>query len=519
MGEVRTGPGAILVLAGHPARMRGTKILATVGPASIAVPTLKAMLLAGANGFRLNYSHGSPSEHQQWLERIRRVARAHDEPVAIVGDLQGPKIRIGDLTAPRLVLADRGELTLDERPAPGTAQRIPVSLRGIDRYGQAGDPILLGDGSIELRVKRVVAGGLETEIVHGGLLTPHAGLYLPRARLRATVLGAKDRLDLHDAVTGGVDYIAVSFVRSAGDLRKVRREIDRLRPPRGAFSPVGLIAKIERAEALANIDEILDEADAIMVARGDLGIEVPLERLALEQKGLVRKANAAGKTVIVATQMLLSMVSSPRPTRAEATDVANAVLDGADAVMLSEESAVGQFPAESVAWLDRITRATEPSLEASRFDFDPDPSLPPEAHVAGSAVELAARTRSVAIATPTHSGKTARLVSRLRPPVPIWAFTTSEEVRRRLALAWGVRSYRSPIHQPLLDARELAVRVARAQGLGRGTLVLTAGYPLEGRPTNLVTLVELGPERAASGRRARAAPAARRGAGAGAAPR
>lgn len=430
----------------------------------------------------------------------------------MVADLQGPKIRIGNLTAQRIALPTGGQLTLDNLNTPGDARRVPVSLHEITRYARRGDPLLLGDGTIELRVTAVRTGEIQADIVHGGMLTSHAGLYLPHAKLRTEILGRKDLDDLDDALRGGIDYVAVSFVRDASDLVVARRAIDR-RAPTTRAGKVGLIAKIERAEALANIDGIIAEADAIMVARGDLGIEVPLERLAVEQKDLIRRSNAAGKPVIVATQMLLSMVSSPRPTRAEATDVANAVLDGADAVMLSEESAVGQFPVECVEWLSRIAEATEVTLDRVRFDLVPGRHRS-EATVARSAVRLAEEMDASAIVTPTHSGRTARLVSRHRPRMPIWAFTSSPDVRAQLALVWGVRSFPAPAHQDLGELRAHAIRVARDSGLRTGVLALTAGFPVEGRPTNLVTLVELGA--AGSGSRAQDPPraGARRGAAA-----
>jgi len=328
-------------------------------------------------------------------------------------------------------------------------------------------------------------------------VTSHAGLFLPRAHLRAEILGRKDRADLTLAVAEGVDFVALSFVTDGRDVRTARRL---LAPLEGGAS-VALIAKIERAEALARIDSILDEADGIMVARGDLGIEVPLERLALEQKRLVAKANAAGKPVIVATQMLLSMLNSPRPTRAEATDVANAVLDGADAVMLSEESAVGQYPIESVLWLDRITRSTEVAMAHGEIRA-PSPGTAddsPEWSVARAAVQLATSVAAAAIVTPTHSGRTARLVSAHRPPMPIVALSTQPVTRRQLSLVWGVRSAPSPARLSLLELRALARRSAlRVAGVGRADqIVLTAGYPVEGRPTNLVTVVDVAePERA-----------------------
>jgi pyruvate kinase len=346
---------------------------------------------------------------------------------------------------------------------------------------------------------------VEVRVRHGGHVASHAGLFLPRARLRTAILAEKDRHDLDLALAEGVDFVALSFVRAASDVARVRQRLARAGHPE-----VGLIAKIERAEALAHIDGILEAADAIMVARGDLGIEVPLERLALEQKSLVAKANAAHKPVIVATQMLLSMVSSARPTRAEATDVANAVLDGADAVMLSEESAIGEFPVEAVAWLDRICQTTEEAVRSGELTMRRPPAgaRSREESVADAAVHLADDVHAVAIVTPTHSGRTARLVAASRPATEVVAISSRPETRRRLALTWGVESFACPAALPLDALRTFAERlVAGRTGVRRGaSIVLTAGYPVEGRPTNLLTVLTV--ERPRGSVRPREAPAA-----------
>lgn len=470
-------------------RMRRTKILATVGPASSTPERVSALIAAGADAFRLNFSHGTDDEHRSVLRAIRTAAKSAHREVAIVGDVQGPKIRIGEIASGSVRLVSGQTWVLDDGPSAGDASRVGIQIPTFADVATAGDPVLLGDGSVELTVERTTSGSLVTRVTNGGTVSSHAGLFLPRAHLRASVFAEKDRHDALLGLTEGMDYLALSFVRSRRDLEEARRWLD---AHEGV--EVGLIAKVERAEALGAIDSILAAADGILVARGDLGIEVPLERLALEQKMLVRKANLAGKFVVVATQMLLSMLNSPRPTRAEATDVANAVLDGTDAVMLSEESAVGRYPVESVRWLDRIARATEGSV-------GPGPARAPgaggsggpERAVAAAAVELAEGVRARAIVTPTHSGRTARLVARLRPACPVVAISNSGATRRRLALVGGVVSLPAPVHETLVQLRAQAWELVGQAGLtGTGPIILTAGWPVEGRPTNLVTLVDAG---------------------------
>jgi pyruvate kinase len=467
-----------------------TRILATVGPATDTPDRLVGLLRAGTDAFRLNFSHGTDAEHAATLRRMHRAARALGRDVAIVADVQGPKIRIGDLATPAVELKSGAAWRLDRSDAPGDSERVGLELPSFSDAARPDDPILVGDGAVELRVERVDADAIETRVVSGGTVTGHAGIYLPRAQLRVDAFAEHDRHDAEVALAGGIDFLALSFVRDRRDLVEARSWLDRRPAGRG----VGLIAKIERADAVTAIDSILEVADGIMVARGDLGIEVPLERLALEQKQLVRRANAAGKFVIVATQMLLSMVSSPRPTRAEATDVANAVLDGADAVMLSEESAVGEFPIEAVRWLVRIAEATEPSYDPrpvrAAFAADPDGDAGGRA-VAAAAVTLAEGVGAAAIASPTHSGRTARTVAALRPAMPVVALSHDPATRRALALVRGVVTLTVPPSRNLIELRRgVAARLGKELGVGPGPIVLTAGYPVKGRPTNLITLVD-----------------------------
>ncbi len=472
--------------------MRRTKILATVGPATTPPGRLVELIRAGADALRLNFSHGSDDDHRATLELMHQAARQAGREVAIVADVPGPKMRIRTLASGEVRLKAAQRWRLDTYEAPGDERRVGLEVPSFKSLARRDDPVLLGDGSVELVVTEVGASALETRVVSGGVVRSQAGVYFPRARLRATAFAPADRRAAEIALEGGIDYLALSFVRDSVDLVAARRWLDR----RPGGESVGLIAKIERAEALDAIEGILHDSDGIMVARGDLGIEVPLERLAVEQKRLIHLANAQGRFVIVATQMLLSMVDSPRPTRAEATDVANAVLDGTDAVMLSEESAVGHFPVEAVQWLDRIAATTEltfsPRSTRERVRSAQSGQPPSrDQSVASAAVALAESVGARAIVAPTHSGRTARLVASLRPACPVVAFSRIAETRRHLALVRGVRAYPSVTHARLPDLRRHALAIVAALHIeGDGPVVLTAGFPVEGRPTNLVTLVE-----------------------------
>jgi pyruvate kinase len=472
-------------------RVRRTKILATVGPASATPDRLRALIGAGVDAFRLNFAHGTDAEHRLSLRRMHGAARAMHRETGIVADVPGPKIRVGEIAGGLVRLTEGRSWLLDDDATPGDESRVGIQVPSFVGIAKTGDPVLLGDGNVELVVRAVGPRSLETRVVNGGSVSSHAGLFLPRAHLRTSIFAGKDREDAAVGLAEGIDYLALSFVRDGRDLSDARQWLNA-----HGGREVGLIAKIERAEALGAIDSILEASDGIMVARGDLGIEVPLERLAMEQKMLVRRANLAGKFAVVATQMLLSMLNSPRPTRAEATDVANAVLDGADAVMLSEESAVGKFPVESVRWLDRIARATESSIDPSPWrTARAHRTVGPERAVAAAAVELAEGVRAKAIVTPTHSGRTARLVARLHPTCPVVAISSSATTRHKLSLVGGVTSLPAPVHRDLVELRVQALRLVDRAGIrGPAPIVLTAGYPVEGRPTNLVTLVERGRE-------------------------
>ena len=464
---------------------RKTKIVCTIGPASQSVPALARLIRAGMDVARLNFSHGSHAEHREKQLRLRELARRFDRPIAVMQDLAGPKIRTGAVPSGELRLQTGQEFSLFGRKVPAGPNQVSISHPRLPALIAPGTAILLSDGAIELKVISRTAHALRCRVVRGGRLGSHKGVNIPSGTLKLSGLTRKDREDLKFAVRYRPDFIALSFVRTARDILRVKQILRRA----GVEIPV--IAKIEKQEATQNLDEILAVADGLMVARGDLGVEIPLEHVPAVQKEIIRKANAAGKPVITATQMLLSMVSSPRPTRAEVTDVANAILDGTDAVMLSEETAIGRYPAQAAAFMARIACATEASLRGVplRPKYHETPSIPDT--ISYSACLMAQDLGARAIITPTRSGSTTRLVSRYRPEAPIVALSPSPETVRRLCLTWSA----IPIHVPALErSRDFlaqTVAVAKKSGLvKRGDrVVVTAGLPLgTAGNTNLIKL-------------------------------
>lgn len=414
--------------------LRKTKIIATVGPASYSEDAIEGLIRAGANVLRLNLSHGELDVHGEVVERIRAVSKKMNAPVGILMDLQGPKIRVGELVNGSI------ELTPGQRISISAGSKDPAVItttyKDLPRDVKPGDKILFDDGLIEARVAGVTGSVVECEVVYGGLLKAHKGINLPGVNVSAPSLSEKDLGDIAFGIEAGVDYIALSFVRKASDVTDLK---DRLKAS-GADIPV--IAKIEKAEAIAALDSILDEADGIMIARGDLGVELAAEEVPILQKELISRANEAGKLVITATQMLESMITNPRPTRAEASDVANAVFDGTDALMLSGETAVGKYPVKAVEIMVKIAVQAEEAALAQKH-------LLRRKAVAGSfaqAVAFAAHAASnevnpKAVVVFTQTGDTARLLSKLRPSTPIIAFTPLEKTWRRLSLVWGVEPY------------------------------------------------------------------------------
>ncbi len=419
---------------------RRTKIVCTIGPASSSVEALDRLVAAGMDVARLNFSHGTHAEHAEVVRRLREGEERWGRPVAILQDLQGPKIRLGTFGengGRRVDLEPGRPFALCRRPCVGTVERVFVSPPESLNEVKVGDQVLMDDGMIQLRVEEATDTEVRCRVVAGGRISDHKGISLPRVALPVSCLTPKDRADLAFGIEHGVDFVAVSFVRSAADIAEVRKYLYE----KGAAVP--LVAKLERHEVFENLPGILTTVDAVMVARGDLGVDVPLEDVPHMQKEIIRQARAAKIPVIVATQMLESMVTHLRPTRAEVSDVASAVFDGADAVMLSAETASGRYPAEAVETMARIAVRAEQTVLADepqrRRQRDRVAVGFPEA-VSDAAAMAARALKARAIVAFTQSGFSARLISHQRPDVPIIAFTPTVDVRRRLNLSWGVSS-------------------------------------------------------------------------------
>lgn len=463
---------------------RRTKIVCTLGPAC-AGEVLPRLLKAGMNVARLNFSHGSLEEHGAWIRRLRDLSQARGAPVAILQDLAGPKMRLGELPQGQVTLLKGQEFILSATHLEESRLGAMVNYPQIIRETPVGVPLLLADGEIELLVEGKTEQALVCRVVVGGVLRSQVGINFPNHSLSVPAFTPKDREDLRFGIASGVDFVALSYVRSPQEVMEARDFIQGL----GADTPI--IAKIEKHEALDHLEEILKAADGLMVARGDLGVEVPLQRVPLIQKHIIAAANRAGKPVITATQMLLSMVSHSRPSRAEATDVANAILDGTDAVMLSEETAVGQYPVEAVVFLDQVSRATEEDFPYAAWlrAREPQGRLDIPEAVSYAACEMAMDLEAGAILTSTEFGGTARLISRFRPRAPIIALTPRPETVRRLSLSWGV----FPLLAPQVEDVDHMLKVVEEEAVKAGMLtagervVITAGTPIGTRgTTNLI---------------------------------
>jgi pyruvate kinase len=474
--------------------MRRTKIVATLGPATDSAERILELITAGVNVIRLNFSHGVHSEHQRRIELVRAAAAQAKQPVAILLDLQGPKIRTGKLQNDSAVeLTDGQQFVITTQDILGNAQRVSTTYQALPTDVRIGDRILLSDGLIELVVKETSATEVITTVVNGGELRQRQGINLPGVNVSAPALSEKDVDDLHFGLAHDVDYVAISFVRRPEDVAQLRDLIAR------SGKPTPIIAKIEKPEAIDRLPEIIAAVDGVMVARGDLGVEMRPEQVPLIQKRIIKLANEQHKPVITATQMLESMIHNPRPTRAEASDVANAILDGTDAVMLSGETAVGEFPIETVKMMARIAEEAEHGLRMADLD---DPSEQPmmidAASMAGAIAEAAcAITRAVdvkAIIAFTQSGNTTRLVSSNRPQVAVIGATPNERVWRQMSLLWGVTPVMVPQVERLDDLSDLVKERILEYGIVQpgDSIVMTGGHPLPvGTATNLLKVMEV----------------------------
>jgi pyruvate kinase len=470
--------------------MRNTKIVATLGPASDTPEQIRRLIEAGADVFRLNASHGTLEEHRRRAAAVRQVASSVGVHAGVLLDLQGPKIRLGEFEGGGCRLETGGRFTLTTEPVLGNAERASMSYGLLPREVRPGDRILLADGAVELRVLSAGATAVYTEVVRGGRIGDRKGINLPRVPLSVPALTPKDLADLDLARDPGVDLVALSFVRRPEDVRSLREELQ----ARALDLPV--VAKIEKPEAWDNLEAILAEAHGVMVARGDLGVETELEKVPFIQKAIIERARARGRFVITATQMLESMVENPLPTRAEVSDVANAIYDGTDALMLSAETSVGKYPVEAVRMMARIASETDAAVSTRGLQEPPHGPNPSYAEIVADAAHQSAHDAQVAaIVVFTATGFSARLISRYRPGVPVYAFTPSEAVARRLSAVYGIRPILAPDVPSTDDMLALMDRVLVERNLvrpGEG-VVFVAGQPI-GRAgtTNLLKLHRIG---------------------------
>jgi len=461
-----------------------TKIVATLGPATDPPGVLNQLLSAGADVFRLNASHGTQDDHAARIDAVRAAAEKSGVPAGILLDLQGPKIRLGRFENGGCTLASGRQFTITTEKVLGSPERASTGYARFAHDVKSGDRILLADGAIELRALESDGTSVRTEVIHGGPVGDHKGINLPGVSVSIPSLTEKDLADLHFGLNAGVDLVALSFVRTAADVQQLRERI--------GGRPVAIVSKIEKPEAWHNIDSILDASDGVMVARGDLGVEMALEKVPHIQKSIIRRARRKGRFVITATQMLESMIENPAPTRAEVSDVANAIYDGTDAVMLSAESSVGKHPVEAVRYMARIAAEADASIRSRGYQdppHGPDPSVPEI--LADAAYHAARESKAAAIVVFTSTGSSARLVSRYRPPVAIYAITPSDRTARQLSVCYGVIALLAPDVSSTDEMLAQMDRVLIEGGLlQKGQLVVgLAGQPV-GRPgtTNLMKL-------------------------------
>ncbi len=468
--------------------MKRAKIVCTIGPASRDEETLEKLAAAGMNVARINFSHGTHEEHGEVCRRVRNIGAN----IAVMQDLQGPKIRVGEIDG-ELELTRGETLVLTAEEPAGRTGVVQIDYPRLADEVKPGNDIFLSDGIIHLEVDRIDGRDVRCRVVNGGLLTSRKGVNLPGVSISAPAMTARDRKDLDFGIELGVDFVALSFVRRADEVRELRRILE------AAGSHAKIVVKIEKREAIDNFNEILAETDGVMIARGDLGVEIPIDNVPVVQKKLIDKCLAAGKPVITATQMLESMTVTELPTRAEASDVANAVIDGSDALMLSAETATGKYPVETVAMMSRIIGTAEEyalalphdessagTLAGAKTALDTDTDA-----LASGAVKTAREVGARVIVVLTHSGRTARLVARRRPPIPVVALTDLEHVVKQLSLVWGVET----IQIDHIETTEEIIAVIKEKITGAGysgRIVMTAGIPTKERaPTNTVHVVDL----------------------------
>lgn len=469
---------------------RHTKIIATVGPSCESREQLAALLQAGAEVFRLNFSHGNRQDKAVVIQRLRDLSRERQRPLAILGDLQGPKIRVGTLRGGELLLTSGQTVVLTTAEVVGEEDVVPVRYPHLSDEATVGARILLDDGLLELEVEAVQAGQVRCRVLVGGLLRDRKGVNLPGGGQAAPAITEQDREDALFCVREGVDYLALSFVRRAADVL----ELKQLLLDAGAALPV--IAKIEKPQAVEDFAAILEAADGIMVARGDLGVECPPETVPILQKRIVKACRAAGKPVVVATQMLDSMVHSPAPTRAEASDVATAIYDGADAVMLSAETAAGDYPIDAVTMMDRIINRVERD-EQYRLIMDASRTAPDNTTrdaISAAARQVAQTLNCAAVVTFTSSGSTTLRAARERPEQPIINLTSDIEVARQLALVWGVHSVQTAEVRSFSEMVQKSCRAAQREGFAKvgDRIVITAGVPFGcSGTTNILRVAEI----------------------------
>jgi pyruvate kinase len=473
--------------------MTNTKIIATLGPATESPEVIEELILAGVDVFRLNASHGTPEQRSAVIERIRGAAAEIGTHLGVLLDLQGPKIRLGSFEGGRAFLEDGADFVLTTEEVVGDAHRACTTYSDIAKDLKPGDRVLLADGSLELEVRHADGAAVDCKVKRGGWISDRKGINLPGAQLSTPSLTRSDMANLHAGLEDGIDLVAMSFVRRPSDVLRLRLFLEE----KGANLPI--IAKIEKPEAVHQIKEILSESDGVMVARGDLGVEMPMEQVPFIQKSIIEQARRAGKFVITATQMLESMIEHPFPTRAEVSDIANAIYDGTDAVMLSAETSVGKYPVEAVRMMDRTAKQAEESIRKGGFrelavrDYVTHAEI-----VADQAYHAAKMANAAAIVVFTASGSSARLVARFRPPVPIFAFTPSQAVARALSIVYGIRPVIAPDATSTDEMLEQMDRMLLEHGWvkPRESVVFVAGQPI-GRPgtTNLMKLHRVGEAR------------------------